>query len=340
MQEQETELSCITFQNKNDCQAWKSKQNCPKDCPYLDGNCPKKWLPHYPTERRKKNRIFQRMLTGFQIAQNNNAFMRFMTLTSAPQQKRTMKESFSVLKLRIQRATVEKDGFLGFKFNRYFCLRTSEGHGVMHIVFWGRYIPQEWLSKNWLDIHGAFRVDIRACFTKKRHVDGLVNYLLTNYLTEQPIERMSYGWRWAWLGFCKSWERVKETYGWLRRVGEGEFGVRRGFVFQHVFHNRSVEAWHCTLWEHPSTSRQAKLWGSKSLCWLDARLREVGKTEKADLPVKSQSERLRDLGRANKEIKRRKRHQTCFRVIWNGTSKTYEITGGILQLGLNDLRSY
>lgn len=305
MQEPENQPGCSTFESKNECKVWQQKQECPNDCPYLEGNLQKAAaLPSSSRNRRKVARAFQRMLTGLQIAQNNKAYIRFMTLTSAPHQKRRINRSFAVLRLRIERATFEKDGFVGFKFNRYFCLRTSEGNGVLHIVFWGRFIPQEWLSRNWLDIHGAFRADIRACFTKKRRVDGLVGYLLTNYLTEQPIERMSYGWKWAWLGFCRCWEHVKETYGWLRRAGKGEFSIKPRFGFRHIHRNGSIEAWHCTLWESPRTSRQTKLWGSKSLHWLDVRLREIGR-------IKSVPHKI-----INPFPKPKNMLQMCFEVLW------------------------
>jgi hypothetical protein len=304
MQGQQNESKCSTFENKNDCKAWQRTQNCQKDCPYLEGNSPKELPPQAPQDRRKHARAFQRMLTRLQIAKNNNAYMRFMTVTSAREQKRPIKKSFAVLRLRIERATYKRDGFVGFKFNRYFCLRTSEGNGVLHIVFWGRFIPQDWLSKNWLDIHGAFRADIRACFTKKRRVDGLVGYLLTNYLTEQPIERMSYGWKWAWLGFCKSWEHVKRTYSWLRSAGRGEFGAKPNFGFHHVYHNESVDAWHCVLWDHPQTTCQARLRGSNSLPWLDVCLREVGKIKSVWRKVK------------NPFPKPKFTIQTCFNILW------------------------
>lgn len=221
--------------------------------------------------------------------------MRFMTLTSPKNPKRNIKKSLDILKKRIARANVKKDGFVGFKFNRYFCLRTLEGNGVLHIVYWGRYIPQEWLSRMWNDIHGAFRVDIRACFTKRRRVDGLVGYLLTNYLNQQPIERMSYGWKWAWRGFCKGWTKVKQTYGMLRR-GTGEFRTtwniyprankdanynqNNTISFKTKYHNQSVEAWYCTLWDCPATSRQTKLFGGKSLKWQLPELKNVVKKSK------------------------------------------------------------
>ena len=66
-----------------------------------------------------------------------------MTLTSPKSPKRIIKKSLDVLKKRIARVTVEKNGFLDFTFNRYFCLRTSaEGKGVLHIIYWGRFVPQ------------------------------------------------------------------------------------------------------------------------------------------------------------------------------------------------------
>lgn len=234
------------------------------------------------------------MLTGLQIAQNNKAFMRFMTLTSAPKRKRTLTKGFDLLKIWIQRATLEKDGFIGFKFNRYYCAKTTEGHGVLHIIYWGRYIPQAWLSKAWEEITGAFRVDIRACYTKRRRVNGLASYILTNYLQDQPIKRISYGWKWAWLGFCKSWTKTKQTYGMLRR-GIGEFRIawriypranwdagysQNNFISHKTkYHNQAVEAWHCTLWDHPATSRQVKLCGGRSLKWfIPELLKKVKKT--------------------------------------------------------------
>ena len=188
IEQQVAELKCSTFtESKSDCKVWQRKQECPRDCPYLESNWISSWLPRYPSSRRKQNRAFQRMFTGLQIAQNNNAFMRFMTLTSPKSPKRTIKKSLDILKKRIARATVEKDGFVGFKFNRYFCLRTSEGNGVLHIVYWGRYIPQAWLSRMWNEIHGAFRVDIRACFTKRRKVDWLSG-LLADELSQQTTD--------------------------------------------------------------------------------------------------------------------------------------------------------
>lgn len=208
---------------------------------------------------KRQATTFHRLATGLQIARNQNAYMRFMTLTSAPTQKHTLRKSLDILKKCIERATWKRDGFVGFKFNRYFCLRTAEGHGVLHIIFWGRYIPQGWLKKTWKRIHGAEMVDIRACWTKRRNVSGLVGYLLENYLLKNPIERMSYGWKWAWLGFSKGWKKMKDLYNFMRS-GSGDFQIvrPRSYVSQSPAHPKALHAWRQVLLEPPPTSRQSR----------------------------------------------------------------------------------
>jgi len=69
MQEQEIQLGCSTFETKNDCRVWQRKQECAKDCPYIEGNLQKAAaLPSSSRDRRKIARAFQRMLTGLHIA--------------------------------------------------------------------------------------------------------------------------------------------------------------------------------------------------------------------------------------------------------------------------------
>lgn len=224
---------------------------------------------------RRTNRVYNRLATGLQIADNEQADSRFLTLTSPKGGgKRPINRSFQILRNRILRATIERCRFEGFKMNRYFCLRTAEGNGVLHIIFCGgNYIPVQWLKKQWLEIHGAFEVYIEYVHKKKKTVNGLVGYLLDRYLMKQKIERMSYGWRWAWLGFCRSWEVVKQNYAIMRRsVGELKMLAnpcnrcsildkckypRRGLTKWAV--NHSVDAWRCILWSHPVTSRQIKI---------------------------------------------------------------------------------
>ena len=242
--------------------------------PYVE----KHFQKHDDKKRRSdyQARTYHRLLTGLQIARNQNLFGRFMTLTSSFQSINPIKHSFDILRTRIERATYEKDGFQGFKFNRYYCLRTAEARpyqknrtlGVLHIIYWGQYIPYDWLVEQWKDIHQAFKVTIQACFTKRRKVDGLVNYLLTNYLSDQPIVRMSYGWKWAWLGFCKSWKKYKQIYKRMKCTPRkyALLGFRIPLKLYAQFglptfnrSNQVMSAWHKILHTPPPTSRQKKL---------------------------------------------------------------------------------
>ena len=104
------------------------------------------------------------------------------------------------------------------------------------------------------------------------------------------------------VGFCegevrfwKSWTKTKQTYSMLRR-GIGEFRIawniypranidtnysqNNTISFKAKYHNQSVEAWHCTLWEPPDTSRQVRLFGGKSLKWYLPELKNLIKKPK------------------------------------------------------------
>lgn len=168
----------------------------------------------------QQRRAYQRVKTGINAALRAGEYLRFMTLTTADGVKKQLNKSFNHLKMRIERANRKRDGFTGFKFNKYFKIETYEGNGVLHIVYRGtrkHYIPQKWISDTWAEIHQKSEVvDIRVV----KQSDRLAAYLTANYLMKNPIKRMSYGWAWLWLGFVKSWEHIKETYlnGWQRKT--------------------------------------------------------------------------------------------------------------------------
>lgn len=214
--------------------------------------------------------------------------MRFVTLSSAKEGKwyrakdgsvkqRTIRESWQALRAKIARATIEKDGFQGFNLNKYIAFRTSEGNGVYHIIFWGgRFIPYKWLSDAWKEIHGAWNVSIEYVHKRRKKISSLVGYLLDRYLLNQPIKRMSYGWGWAWVGFCKSWENLKSVYCEMRK---GQFSydsegkivydqwhydqILNDYVnyvpFKKRYSHKAVSAWKSILGNVRVTSRQIKL---------------------------------------------------------------------------------
>lgn len=216
---------------------------------------------------KKEKRAFHRMVTGLSIANYRKERMRFLTLTTATKVKQNITESFDTLKKRIMRAKKEKDGFIGFKFNRYFKLKTAEGNGVFHILYWGRYIPQKWLSKTWNEIHQSPIVDIREIKHRKGRIHGIVHYLLTNYLTRQPIIRMSYGWKWAWLGMARTWAEMKKKCTLRRSCG---FNINySGQYIPSKFRWRKalLEFWEYLMKDPLPTTRQIKFCNPKHTRW-------------------------------------------------------------------------
>jgi len=119
----------------------------------------------------------------------------------------------------------------GFKM-QYWNVCTQEGLGVLHIVFrviddklprkrkkgvplskrMRGFIPHKWLSETWEDIHGAKIVEIHELRGKKSERD-IAYYVVGNYVSKQPIKRMSYSQKWVCRGFCKKWKIFLEIYG-------------------------------------------------------------------------------------------------------------------------------
>ena len=152
-----------------------------------------KWSP-------KARRWFQRMLSGVTHHEANRRRIRVITLTTSPQGRveGDLNADFQVLRKRIVRK-------FGSKFD-YWKLRTSEGNGVLHILYVGPWIPQSWLSKNWGEVHNSPVVWIQE-FQRRRK--RLVSYLMSHYLPAhdepQLYTRMSWSWGWVFRGFCGAW---------------------------------------------------------------------------------------------------------------------------------------
>lgn len=201
---------------------------------------------------RATRRRWQRMVSGLLIACRAGERIRFLTLTTKKGVNKDINKSFDALKKRIQRA-------FKWKFNRYYKVKTSEGSGVLHILYRGHYIAQKWLKKAWREIHYSSIVDIRE-IKYRAGSKRIATYLITNYIKDQPVQRISYGWRWVWLGFCRSWENIKYHYGAMRKNG-GLYmlpiKVRRSF--KSFYSMQSVFAWESKLWVPNITSRKVKI---------------------------------------------------------------------------------
>ena len=178
---------------------------------------------------RKRGRLYNRILSGVQLAQYKNQHLRVMTLTSSPKSDiLAVNQHFEILKKRIRRKFPEFE---------YCKIETPEGCGaVIHLLYRGCYIPQKWLSKQWNEIHSAPNVYLQYLRGNPKRV---ANYFL-GYLGHHSEFRLGYSHNWVFRGFVREWTRIKRYflrffyfYGW-------EF---KQAINAAVFHLKKVLYW-------------------------------------------------------------------------------------------------
>ena len=151
---------------------------------------------------RKRNRAYHRILSGLKKANYNNKRIRFLTLTTSNiVHYPDLKNDFQVLVKRIRRK------YGDFEFFR---VKTSEGFGVIHLVYWGCFIPQKWLSYTWLDIHNSPIVDIREIDNKLKNV---ARYIVSQHIAgQEKLIRSSWSWHWVYPRFVRDWKNILNKY--------------------------------------------------------------------------------------------------------------------------------
>jgi hypothetical protein len=148
----------------------------------------------------KQKRAFHKVKSGVTIANLTNKPIQHIVLTTSPAaaQKDIIKD-YQVLRKRIKR-----------KWNidiPYFCVKTNEGNGVLHIVARNDiFIPQRWLSVQWSQIHHSSYVYI------KRPPKHVANYIITQYVSNQrsAYVRSSCSFNWVCKGFVAIWNDIKK----------------------------------------------------------------------------------------------------------------------------------
>lgn len=183
---------------------------------------------------KAQKRAYARIRAGLKMHQGER--LRFMTLTTADGMKRPLNEAFRALKERIRRmrpVRLYKMGYLKKGDLRkykdlnaplqfvYFKVETSEGRkGVYHILFFGDYIPQKWLSDVWRELTGtAYIVDIRATRGRVRRVRRLAAYVVSQYVAGQcAYVRFSCARSWAFQGYVTAMKNLISDYGFERGI--------------------------------------------------------------------------------------------------------------------------
>lgn len=147
----------------------------------------------------KQRRCYHRIMSGYKLSQFFGGRLRFMTLTTSNEGRNNdLKKDFNTLVKRIRR-----------RYGRfeYLRVRTGEGHGVLHILYRGTFIPHSWLQSQWIDIHHSWNVDIRD--TQRYHCSYVVNQYLCG---QSAFVRYSATASWIFRGAVAQWNILKKQY--------------------------------------------------------------------------------------------------------------------------------
>jgi hypothetical protein len=141
--------------------------------------------------------------------------------------KKPISECYSDLYKRIRRLTpigLYRDGYIkknqlrkqyaGIKLKdrltfEYTKIKTSEGpNSVLHVLYFGDFLPQAWLKDNWNDVTGGCNsAYIKMCRRPIYNSNRLAGYCIDQYCAGQS-DFLRYSWSsgWAYQGFAKDWE--------------------------------------------------------------------------------------------------------------------------------------
>jgi len=180
--------------------------------------------------KRKKGRYYHCLVSGMKWHAGDDLY--FLTLTSSPQSP-DIYPSFHRLTIDMSRVTpswlIDRD-YMSYseairwyptdkwdtplKFD-YIKQHTSEGHGVLHIIFAGDHWPVSFFRKRWIVIHKATQLVIRYIPSNDEIArKKVVSYQMKQYLYNQDaFIRYSCSRHWLFPGYRKVWVGMIETYG-------------------------------------------------------------------------------------------------------------------------------
>lgn len=196
--------------------------------------------------KRKRGRLYNRILSGVQLAHYKKQHIRVITLTSSTESEVSfINRHCEVLIKRIRR-----------KFGKFeYCkILTPEGQGgVIHLLYRGSYIPHSWLSEQWSDIHCAPNVLIQFLRGNANRVAG---YFM-GYLGHHSEFRLGYSRNWIFSGFVREWTRIKRYY--LRFFYFYGWSLRQA-IDAAVFHLKKLLHWIASDPFYSDRLQEGKYW--------------------------------------------------------------------------------
>jgi hypothetical protein len=167
---------------------------------------------------KQQRRVFQRLTSWCYEAKFRECQLSRVDLTTATG------GSAHLLRRHLQelRRRIERD--LGYRGMETFVVETSEGNGVLHMVWaWGGnrtfIIDQRWLSEQWTRIHGAPIAFIRRMNLAKDSIRRVARYFAVQYLADQEdaLVRMSWSWRRSRFAIGKAWKFLCRAFWKINR---------------------------------------------------------------------------------------------------------------------------
>ena len=178
---------------------------------YVSNSSVKKWFRRSSRLRggswsRQQKRSYQRILTFLYYNESRGRRIAFVTLTSSSKSDvELIMRHFQSLRKRLSPRGIEFE---------YFNVKTSEGYGVLHLLFAFTsrkgYVSQKWLSRTWEETHKAKIVFIEKY--RYKTAKRLSRYFVGQYVSGQSgFERYSWS-RKELSGFVKCWHFLKRWY--------------------------------------------------------------------------------------------------------------------------------
>jgi hypothetical protein len=198
---------------------------------YLKENC-HLWHEMSAAQRRmkvKKGRYYHCLCSGMLWHRKEHQY--FLTLTTSRESSKKVTDAFNHFRTVLGYTTPDHlvkgehisrsealrwyplptwDKPIDFEYCR---LHTSEGLGVLHIVFAGTRLPISFIRAVWVRIHDAPQIVIRHIEKDDNSLRKLKNYLMKQYLYGQDgYVRYSCSEHWIYPGYRRDWERLKNKY--------------------------------------------------------------------------------------------------------------------------------
>lgn len=201
-------------------------------CKTFDRKEAPNWNELTPAARRikaKKGRYYHCLCSGMLWHRKDHQY--FLTLTTSAESEKKVTDAFRHFQMVIRYTTPDllvKGDYMTrcealkwyplntweqpIKFD-YCRLHTSEGLGVLHIVFAGTRLPISYIRSVWTRIHNAPQIVIRHIERDDDAVRKLKNYLMKQYLYGQDgFVRYSCSGDWIYPSYRRDWESLKNKY--------------------------------------------------------------------------------------------------------------------------------